>query len=119
MKVGYNVYCVGGCAYMRRRCAWVVTVVVVPVGNMNVLVDWTLECMNGSGRVPAVEVAPVSLTADGMEPLMIPCLMIGGDMWVVLLCLSRQCLLFVLRCCGGRVKCTWNMLCEGVASRVQ
>ncbi len=37
-----------GVRTLRRRCAWVVAVVVVPVGNMNVLVDWTLECMNGS-----------------------------------------------------------------------
>ena len=70
---------------MRRRCAWVVAVVVFPVGNMNVLVDWTFEFMNGSWRVPAVEVVPVSLTADGMEPLKIPCLMVLGDMWVALL----------------------------------
>jgi hypothetical protein len=29
-----------------------------------------------------VDVALVSLTVDGMEPLMIPCLMDEGDMWV-------------------------------------
>ena len=57
---------------MWRRCAWVVAVVVVPVGNMNVLVDWMFECMNGSWRVPAVEVAPVLLTADAMVPLKMP-----------------------------------------------
>ena len=74
-----------GVRTLRRRCAWVVAVVVVPVGNMNVLVERAFEWMNGSCRVPAVEVAPVSLTADGMEPLLIPSLMVRGDMWVALL----------------------------------
>jgi hypothetical protein len=59
--------------------------VVVPVGNINILVERVLERMNGSCRVPAVEVAPVSLTADGMEPLLIPSLMVRGDMWVAVL----------------------------------
>ena len=57
-------------------------VVVAPMGSMNVLVDWMSECMNRAWRVPAVDVAPVSLTSDGMEPLMIPCLIVEGDMWV-------------------------------------
>ena len=49
---------------------------VVVVRNMNVLVERAVEWMNGSCSVPAVEVAPVSLTADGMEPLLIPSLMV-------------------------------------------
>jgi hypothetical protein len=41
-----------------------------------------------------VEVAPVSLTAEGMVPLMVPCLMADADMradlwWVVLVCICR------------------------------
>jgi len=67
---------------LRRSFAWVVVVVVAPVGSMNVLEDLKFECMNGSWRVPVVDVAPVSLTADGMEPLMIPCLMDEGELWV-------------------------------------
>ena len=74
-----------GVRTLRRRCALVVAVVVVPVGNMNVLVECAFEWMNGSCSVPAVEVAPVSLTADGMEPLVTPSLMVWGDMWVALL----------------------------------
>ena len=74
-----------GVRTLRRRCAWVVAVVVVSVGNMNVLVEWALEWMNGSCSVPAVEVALVSLTADGIEPLLIPSFMVWGDMWVALL----------------------------------
>ena len=61
---------------LRRSCAWIVAAVVVPVGNINILVERVLERMNGSCRVPAVEVAPVLLTADGMEPLLIPSLMV-------------------------------------------
>ena len=71
-----------GVRTLRSSSAWVVAVVVAPMGSMNVLVDWMSEYMNGSWRVPAVDVAPVSLTVDGMEPLMIPCLMVEGDMWV-------------------------------------
>lgn len=67
---------------LRRSCAWIVAAVVVPVGNIKILVERVLEWVNGSWRVPAVEVAPVSLTADGMEPLLIPSLMVRGDMWV-------------------------------------
>ncbi len=74
-----------GVCTLRRRCAWVVAVVVVPVGNMNVLVERAFEWMNPSCRVPAVEVAPVSLIADGIEPLLIPSLMVQGDMWVAIL----------------------------------
>ena len=48
MKVGYNVYCVGRCAYIEEEVCLGCGCGVVPVGNMNVLVDWTLECMNGS-----------------------------------------------------------------------
>ncbi len=70
---------------LRRRCACIVAVVLVPVGNMNVLVERALEWMNGSCREPAVEVAPVSLTADGMEPLLMPSLMVWGDMRVAVL----------------------------------
>ena len=77
---------------LRRRCAWVVAVVVFPVGNMNVLVDWTFEFMNGSWRVPAVEVVPVSLTAEGMVPLMIPCLMAEVDMRAALLRVVLECI---------------------------
>ena len=54
--------------------------VVAPVGSMKILVDLVSECRNGSWMVPAVEVAPVSLIAEGMVPSMIPCLMAEVDM---------------------------------------
>lgn len=52
------------------------------MGSMKVLVDRMSVCRNGSCRVPAVEVAPVLLTANGMVPLKMPCLMAADDMWV-------------------------------------
>jgi hypothetical protein len=39
-----------------------------------------------------VEVAPVSLIAEGMVPLLIPCLMAAVDMWVELLRVVVACL---------------------------
>ena len=36
----------GGVRMLRRSFAWVVVVVVAPVGSMNVLEDWMFECMN-------------------------------------------------------------------------
>ena len=74
-----------GARMLRRSCTWFVAVVVAPVGSMEILVDWVSECRNGSWRVPAVKVAPVSLTAEGMVPLMIPSLMAEVDMRVDLL----------------------------------
>jgi hypothetical protein len=68
--------------YFEEEFAWVVALVVVPVGSINVLVDRVSECRNGSWRVRAVEVVPVLLTAEGMVPLMIPSSIAEDDMWV-------------------------------------
>ena len=50
----------------------------LPVGRTNVLVDFVCPGWNGSCGAPAVDVAPVSLTADGMVPLKMPCLSCAG-----------------------------------------
>ena len=62
------------------------------MGSMKILVDLVSECRNGSWRVPAVEVAPVLLIAEGMVPSLIPCLMAAVDMWVELLRVVVACL---------------------------
>ena len=69
------------------------------MGSMKILVDLVSECRNGSWRVPAVEVALVSLVAEGMVPLMIPCLMAEVDMRVELLRVVVACFWR----CGGDV----------------
>ena len=128
-----------GARTLRRSCAWVVAMVVAPVGSMKILVDRVSECRNGSWRVPAVEVVPVSLTAEGMVPLMIPCLMAAVDMRadllrVVLECfwwrgrdvclwlhvlVRCQCLLYLSRWFRGRVKWTCFVKLEDVCSGAQ
>ena len=45
-----------------------------PVGNKKTLLEGLLVVWKGSWRVPAVDVAPVSLIAEGMDPLHMPCL---------------------------------------------
>jgi len=47
---------------------------VPPVGNRKTLVDGTVVVWKGSWRVPAVDVAPVSLIAEGIVPLAMPSL---------------------------------------------
>ena len=49
-----------------------VAVAVPPIGRRNTLLDFLFDDSNGSFGVPAVEVAPVSLTAEAMVPSMIP-----------------------------------------------
>ena len=57
-----------------------VAVTVPPVGRMNTLDERVVVSSKGSCGAPAVEVAPVSLTADGMDPFMIPRLSAVVDM---------------------------------------
>ena len=82
MKVWYNVDCVGRRTYIEEELCLDCDGGGGSCSNIKILVERVLEWVNGSWRVPAVEVAPVSLTADGMEPLLIPSLMVRGDMWV-------------------------------------
>ena len=65
--------------------------VVSLVGRIVVLVDRVLICRNGSWRVPAGEVAPASLIAEAMVPLLIPYLIAAEDMWVVVCSLVLVC----------------------------
>ena len=55
---------------------WSLTTVVAggvpPVGSPNTFVDISLVAMNGSVGFPAVDLAPVSLIADGMVPSIMP-----------------------------------------------
>ena len=74
-----------GALTLRRSFKSLVAVAVPPVGRMKTLVDRAVVSSKGSWDAPAVEVALVSLTADGMEPLLIPSLMVRGDMWVAVL----------------------------------
>ncbi len=46
----------------------------LPVCNIKTLLDGMADVWKGSCRVPAVDVAPVLLIAEGMEPLVMPCL---------------------------------------------
>ena len=57
-----------------------VAVTVPPVGRMNTLDERVVVSSKGSCGAPAVEVAPVSLTADGMDPSMMPRLSAVVDM---------------------------------------
>ena len=57
---------------MRRSVVDVEACAMLPVGSTNALVDLVCAGWNGSCRAPAVEVAPVSLTADAMVPLKMP-----------------------------------------------
>ena len=54
--------------------------VVPPVGRMNTLDERVALSSKGSCVAPAVEVAPVLLTADAMVPFMIPRLSAVVDM---------------------------------------
>ena len=55
-----------------RNLWWSLAVVeahaVPPIGKWKTLVEGTLDFINGSWGRPAVDVAPVSLTPDGMMP---------------------------------------------------
>ena len=57
-----------------------VAMAVPPVGRMNTLDERVVVSSKGSCGAPAVEVAPVSLTADAMVPFMIPRLSAAVDM---------------------------------------
>ena len=50
------------------------------MGRMNTFDERVLVSLKGSCGAPAVEVAPVSLTADAMVPFMIPHLSAAVDM---------------------------------------
>ena len=68
-----------GARILCRSLASLVALAVPPVGRMNTLEEM-LDSLKGSWGAPAVEVAPVSLTADAMDPFMMPCLRAAGDM---------------------------------------
>lgn len=53
------------------RC---VTCAVPPVGSIKTSLDGVLVVRKGSWRVPAIDIAPVSLIAEGMKPLVMLCL---------------------------------------------
>ena len=55
-------------------CDVCVACAVPPVGNKKTLLEGLLVVWKGSWRVPAVDVVLVSLIAEGMEPLSMPCL---------------------------------------------
>ena len=69
-----------GARTLCRSFARLVAVTVPPVGRMNTLDERVVVSSKGSCGAPAVEVAPVSLTADGMDPSMIPRLSAVADM---------------------------------------
>ena len=52
-----------GARTSSRSCERCVACAVPPVGNRKTLVDGTVVVLKGSWRVPAVDVAPVSLIA--------------------------------------------------------
>ena len=69
-----------GVRTLCRSFATLVALAVPPVGRMNTLEEMVAVSSKGSWGAPAVEVAPVSLTADAIDPFMIPCLRAVGDM---------------------------------------
>ena len=88
-----------------------VAVAVLPVGRRNNLDERVVVSSKGSCGAPAVEVAPVSLTADAMVRFMIPHLSAVVDMGGLVVvccelmhrrilcdCLSRHALLSVYWC---------------------
>ena len=72
MLVGAHTLC--------RSFASLVALAVPPVGRMNTLEEMVVVSSKGSWGAPAVEVAPVSLTVDAMDPFMMPCLRAVVDM---------------------------------------
>ena len=68
-----STWLVGACT-SSKSCERCVACAVLPVGNRKILLEGSLVVWKGSWRVPAVDVAPVSLIAEGMEPLAIPSL---------------------------------------------
>ena len=79
-RVGTMSTMLAGALMLRRSFESLVAVAVPPVGRIKTLVDRVVVSSKGSWGVPAVEVAPVSLTADAMDPFMIPCLRAVVDM---------------------------------------
>ena len=63
-----------GSLMLRWSLDTVVAGVVLPVGSPNNLVDISLVARNRSVGFPALDMAPVSLIADGMIPYIIPCI---------------------------------------------
>jgi hypothetical protein len=63
-----------GARTSNKSCERCVACAVPPFGNRKTLLDGSLVVRKGSWRVPAMDVAPVSLIAEGMEPLAIPSL---------------------------------------------
>ena len=63
-----------------RSFATLVALAVPPVGRINILEEMVVVSSKGSWGAPAVEVAPVSLTADAIDPSMITCLRAVVDM---------------------------------------
>ena len=52
---------------------------VLPVGSPNTFVDISLVATNESVGFPAVELAPVSLIADGMVSSIMPCISLAFE----------------------------------------
>ena len=69
-----------GARMSSKSCERCVACTVLPVGNKKTLLDGLLDVWNRSWRVPAIDVAPVSLIAEGMEQLCMP-----GLIWVLVM----------------------------------
>ena len=69
-----------GAHTLCRSLVSLVALAVPPVGRMNTLEEMVVVSLKGSWGAPAMEVAPVSLTADAMDRFMMPCLRAAVDM---------------------------------------
>ncbi len=86
------------------KCSFAIldAAVVPPVGRWKILLDFMLVSLKGSFSLPAVEVAPVSLTPDGMLPSSIPFFICSSSR-------RARLLLFMLEfSCGRRVVAFWS-----------
>jgi hypothetical protein len=76
-----------GCRTLCASSLTVAAAVLVPSGNWKILLDMRLMGMRGAVGVPMLDVAAVSATMEGMEPLRTPFLMICSRVVVMLLTL--------------------------------
>ena len=83
-----------GARTLNCSVAVLVATAVPPVGRQKILFDALFDMIKGSFGVPAVDVAPVSLTADAMVPSMMPCLSCMFVIVVAFILLCRFCFAF-------------------------
>ena len=114
-----------GALMLRWSLTTVVAGAVPPVGSPNTFVEISLVAKNGYVGFPAVELAPVSLIADGMVPSITPCIIFAFErpfycllcfwcafyqrwrLYLILIASSqRHVLPSVYRCVIGRLKVT-------------